>query len=70
MSCKNKIIPIIFENGLKYIHIPTKTDMISIGSEFNSCDITKADFSNDGLVDIIDIFAFATMLSEGQFDNE
>ena len=44
-------------------------DMISIGSEFNSCDITKADFSNDGLVDIIDIFAFATMLSEGQFDN-
>ena len=27
----NKVIPIIFENGLKYIHIPTKTDMISIG---------------------------------------
>lgn len=27
----NKIVPIIFENGLKYVHIPTKSDMISIG---------------------------------------
>ena len=30
---------------------------------------TKADFSDDGIVNIIDIFAFAAMLSEGQFDN-
>ena len=44
-------------------------DMVSLGSNLNPCFITKADFSDDGIVNIIDIFAFAAMLSEGQFDN-
>ena len=44
-------------------------DMISLGTDISNCLMIKADLSDDGIVNIIDIFALAAMISEGQFDN-
>jgi peroxiredoxin len=44
-------------------------DILSFGNDIDNCLLIKADLSGDGLVDIIDLYALASMVSEGQFDN-
>ena len=44
-------------------------DLIESGQDINECIDLTGDVSSDGLVNIIDIYAFATMLVEGSFDN-
>ena len=44
-------------------------DIVESGQEIDECLALTGDLSNDGLVDIIDVYAFATMLVEGNFDN-
>ena len=36
---------------------------------FNDCTFNAADVTGDGVLSIIDVFAFATMLTNGDFDN-
>ena len=44
-------------------------DIVYSGTNQNHCMITQGDITADGILDIVDIFAFATMLSEGGFNN-
>jgi len=45
------------------------SDIVESGQEIDECLAMTGDLSSDGLVNIIDIYAFATMLVEGNFDN-
>jgi len=44
-------------------------DVLSFGAEIDNCMMISGDISNDGVVNIVDVLAFAAMLSLGQFDN-
>ena len=44
-------------------------DIVNSESEPNTCTEITGEFTGDGIINIIDIFAFATMLSEGAFNN-
>ena len=44
-------------------------DVISIESEIDDCTMITGDISDDGLVNMIDVYALASMLSQGEFDN-
>ena len=44
-------------------------DIVGSGQEIDECLALTGDLSNDGLVNIIDVYAFATMLVEGNFNN-
>ena len=45
------------------------SDLISSDDQINHCERGQGDLTGDGNLDMIDIFAFATMLIEGNFDN-
>jgi len=45
------------------------SDLISSDDQNNHCERGQGDLTGDGNLDMIDIFAFATMLIEGNFDN-
>ena len=44
-------------------------DIISLESNIDACLAVTGDLSDDGIVSDIDVIAFASMLSEGIFDN-
>ena len=44
-------------------------DIISLEPEIDACLSVTGDLTGDGVINIIDIYAFASMLSEGAFDN-
>ena len=44
-------------------------DVVEDGIEVNDCLIQSGDVTEDGAINTIDIYAFATMLSNGDFDN-
>ena len=44
-------------------------DIISLESEIDECLAVTGDLSDDGIVNLVDVMAFASMLSEGAFDN-
>ena len=44
-------------------------DIISLESEIDECLAVTGDLSDDGIVNLVDVMAFASMLSEGVFDN-
>ena len=44
-------------------------DIIESGDGLNDCIVITGEFTNDGIIDIIDIYAFANMLLEGAFNN-
>ena len=44
-------------------------DVIEYEIEINDCLVQSGDVTGDGVVNIIDIYAFATMLTNGDFDN-
>ena len=45
------------------------SDLISSDGQINHCERGQGDFTGDGLLNTIDLFAFATMLAEGAFNN-
>ena len=45
------------------------SDLISSDDQINHCERGQGDFTGDGLLNTIDLFAFATMLAEGAFNN-
>ena len=45
------------------------SDIIYFGQEINSCMLSNGDLTSDGIVNQIDLFAFATLLMEGNFEN-
>ena len=44
-------------------------DIVSLGSEIDECLAVTGDLSDDGIVNLTDVYAFAAMISEGAFDN-
>jgi hypothetical protein len=44
-------------------------DLIEDGEGLNECIELTGDLTGDGIVNVIDVFAFATMIAEGNFDN-
>ena len=44
-------------------------DIVESGEGLNECIELTGDFTDDGIVNIVDLFTFASMLSEGVFDN-
>jgi hypothetical protein len=44
-------------------------DIVYSGGDVTACTEITGEFTGDGVINIIDIFAFATMLSEGTFNN-
>ena len=44
-------------------------DIVSFGSEIDECLAVTGDLSDDGIVNLTDVYAFAAMISEGAFDN-
>ena len=44
-------------------------DVIEDEIEINDCLVQSGDVTGDGVVNMIDIYAFATMLTNGDFDN-
>ena len=45
------------------------SDLLVTDDQINHCERTQGDITGDGALDMIDVIAFATMLSEGVFDN-
>ena len=45
------------------------SDLITSESRMNHCERGQGDITGDGVLNTIDLFAFATMLIEGNFDN-
>ena len=45
------------------------SDLIESNIHMNHCERGQGDVTGDGVLNTIDLFAFATMLSEGTFDN-
>ena len=45
------------------------SDIIADGFEIDNCLAITGDLTDDGIITIIDVYAFASMLSEGDFDN-
>ena len=44
-------------------------DIVSLGSEIDECLSVIGDLSDDGIVNLTDVYAFASMILEGAFDN-
>ena len=44
-------------------------DIVSLGSEIDECLAVTGDLSDDGIVNLTDVYAFASMILEGAFDN-
>tara|TARA_B100001750_G_C15373341_1_gene528502 strand:- start:111 stop:908 length:798 start_codon:yes stop_codon:yes gene_type:complete len=44
-------------------------DIVSLESEIDNCLATTGDLSGDGIINIIDVYALAAMISQGNFDN-
>ena len=59
----------ILKNNSDVLDLLKLADIVYSGTNQNHCMITQGDITADGILDIVDIFAFATMLSEGGFDN-
>ena len=45
------------------------SDIIADGFEIDNCLAITGDLTDDGIITIIDVYAFASMLSQGDFDN-
>ena len=45
------------------------SDLITSESRMNHCERGQGDVTGDGVLNTIDLFAFATMLIQGNFDN-
>ena len=45
------------------------SDLITTDKRMNHCERGQGDITGDGVLNTIDLFAFATMISEGAFDN-
>ena len=45
------------------------SDLLVTDDQINHCERTQGDITGDGALDMIDVIAFSTMLSEGVFDN-
>ena len=45
------------------------SDLLLTDDQINHCERTQGDITGDGALDMIDVIAFSTMLSEGVFDN-
>ena len=45
------------------------SDLITTDTRMNHCEKGQGDITGDGVLNTIDVFAFATMISEGAFDN-
>lgn len=54
---------------INIIDLVNLSDIVALESEIDECVMISGDISDDGMVNIIDVYALASMLSQGEFDN-
>ena len=54
---------------INIIDLVKLSDIVALETEIDECVMISGDLSGDGIIDIIDIYALASMLSNGDFDN-
>ena len=54
---------------INIIDLVILSDIVALETEIDECVMISGDISDDGIVNIIDVYALASLLSNGDFDN-
>jgi hypothetical protein len=54
---------------INIIDLVKLSDIVALETEIDECVMISGDLSGDGIIDIIDVYALASMLSNGDFGN-